>query len=610
MELRGYQKQMIAEIENAFLIGKNSVLAVAPTGSGKTVIFSQIVKDAIAQNLTCMVVVHRPSTLIGQAVDKLKGLGVSPSLICAGSAVEPDQSVYIASLQTLSNRQIPQVDLVIFDEAHTTSFYKASDRIFAELPNAKFLGFTATPWRLKKTESLADRFDHVVRSPGYQHMIMKGYLVAPRYFAYRGNDRLDLSGVKTAMGEYTVKGLDVVCNTPRMVQRTVEEFKRICGDRPSICFAVSVAHAESLCEAFKGDGFPAEVITGKTPLDERLQIFERFESGETQVLISVEVLTEGYDSPKASCVIMARPTLSKGLYVQMVGRGLRPWEGKTDCIIIDIADNALTHGLITHIDSWDTCEHGRSKAGDAPVKQCPDCGMIVSSGFAECPECGYIFREDLDDDFDIGQTLEEVDPAFLAVAQWRESLAWEKKAFNVLTRIQDSHPSYRWLYLSFSSDPVPLSQLGSTIAAASKSFQRMTQRNSWPATGWIKTVEITPSRQLSSGKWTNHRARVFVNCLLMVRPGYFSKNYISKPEWQKIWADVSMKGCNAVTVESQTVKIGENIKPYLSNLFRQRSNGLTIEKFTEWSSLASKQTKKRGRVSSGGILKGVIRWNP
>jgi len=383
---------MKSDIRAAFADGHKAVLAVAPTGSGKTEIIARIADDAIAQGLTCLIAVHRPSTLISQTVDKLQALGVKASIIRGGDSVDHGSGVWVASLQSLARREIPKVDLVILDEAHTTSFYKQGQRIFDELPHARFIGFTATPWRLNKTQSLRQRYTAIVTSPGYQELIAAGYLVQPRHFAYKGS-RLDLSKVGTVNGDYKPRALDVLCNSPFMIQRAVDELITHGRDRQTICFTVSCGHAIALVEALRLHGFSAEAITGATPDKERAAIFQRFDTRQTQCLVSVGVLTEGYDAPIASCILMVRPTLSRALYVQMVGRGLRPNEGKQDCIIADLADNYTRHGLVANIDNW-TLDGAIGVA--ETLKCCPSCGRLVSRMEPTCPNCGHVFAGNRD----------------------------------------------------------------------------------------------------------------------------------------------------------------------------------------------------------------------
>ena len=421
---------MKSDIRAAFADGHKAVLAVAPTGSGKTEIIARIADDAIAAGLTCLIAVHRPSTLISQTVDKLEALGVKASIIRGGDSVDHGSGVWVASLQSLARREIPKVDLVILDEAHTTSFYKQGQRLFDELPSARFIGFTATPWRLNKTQSLRQRYTAIVTSPGYQELIAAGYLVQPRHFAYKGS-RLDLSKVGTVNGDYKPRALDVLCNSPFMIQRAVDELITHGRDRQTICFTVSCAHAIAIVSALRLHGFTAEAITGATPDKERAAIFQRFDTRQTQCLVSVGVLTEGYDAPIASCILLLRPTLSRALNTQMVGRGLRPFVGKDDCIIIDLADNYMRHGLVANIDTWTL--DGAIEVAET-LKCCPSCGSVISRLETACPNCGHVFEGNRDGNGknprgqDVDLDLEEVIDRAIARRAARESQMEEAKS--------------------------------------------------------------------------------------------------------------------------------------------------------------------------------------
>jgi superfamily II DNA or RNA helicase len=387
--LREYQLRVIRQAYALIRKGIKRIVIYAPTGAGKTVIAAKIILDALSRGRNVLFLVHR-DTLVLQTVNTLAKFGITTGVLKAGFKEDRLQLVQIASIQTLARRHIPLADVIICDECHSLSFFAAFDRLLNYLPHAILLGFTATPWRLKKDEGLGSIYEGLVCAPEPSELIKLGYLVPPRYFGYPD---LDLSDIKTLAGEFDVAGLEAVCNTPRIIDRMVEEYQRLATSRRAIIFAVSVAHSMAIANAFNTVGIRAEHIDSSTPTNERQSIFERVKKGETLVLSSVGVLTEGFDIPEISCVILARPTKSKALNLQMVGRGLRiaPWENKADCVLLDFANNTKQHGFCTDPQNISLQEPEETEPGGAPVKACPNCDALLHVSVMTCPACGHEF---------------------------------------------------------------------------------------------------------------------------------------------------------------------------------------------------------------------------
>lgn len=389
-QLRDYQVQVVRETYSLIRKEIKRILIYAPTGAGKTVIASKMVLDAVSRGRRVLFLVHR-DTLIIQTLAALQRYGLDAGIVKAGYKEDRKQLIQVASIQSLARRRIPPADLIICDECHTLSYFNSFERLLKFLPGATLIGFTATPWRLKRDEGLGSIYKGLVCAPQPKELIQRGYLVPPRYFGYPID--LDLAQVKTVAGEFDAAGLEAVCNSPRIISRMVEEYQRLSNSRRAIVFAVSIAHSLAIKAAFNAVGVPAEHLDASTPSDERQAIFSRVKSSKTLVLSSVGVLTEGFDIPEISCVILARPTKSKALNLQMVGRGLRiaPWDSKTDCVIMDFAENTKRHGFVTEEQNISLEKPDIVDSGDPPVKLCPECSALVHIAVMVCPECGYEF---------------------------------------------------------------------------------------------------------------------------------------------------------------------------------------------------------------------------
>jgi len=341
--LRHYQKDSINNIYTQIRAGEKKILLFSPTGSGKTVTATQIIAHAVSRGRRVMMLVHR-EPLINQTYDKLRNFGiVDCGFIKSGKQENRDSLIQIASVQTLPNRNwwrdFP-ADLVILDECHITAYASVAQQMMSEIyPQAIYLGLTATPWRLNKHEALGDIFKALVCAPMPYELIEQGYLVKPSYFSITQAD-LEKVGVVND-GDFDEVELALVFNTGEMIQDAVRHWKRLAYGRRTIAFTVNVAHAQHLYSAFQSAGIPSAYVHGKTPVKTTERIYQQLADAEILVLCSCMKLVEGFDIPSISAVLSCRPTLSKALYHQMMGRGLRlsPETGKTDCVIIDQAGN-------------------------------------------------------------------------------------------------------------------------------------------------------------------------------------------------------------------------------------------------------------------------------
>lgn len=318
------------------------------TVTHNTVIFNSIIQEAQQQGRRCMMIVHRKE-LITQAGRKLYKMGVDYGVIMAGYDSRYSAPVQLASVQTLIRRSMPKgIDILITDECHHATAQSYRD-IYAEYPNAKFLGVTATPIRTNG-EGFADLFDTLVCGATVTELIADGYLVAPQIYA--SPTALDLAKIKKTGGDYNERALAEAMDNKRLVGGLVEQWTKHCYGRQTVTFAITVEHSKHIVEQYRAAGISAEHIDGTTPQDRRDKIIADFAKGQFKVLSNVGIVTEGFDVPEIEVVQLARPTTSLALYLQMVGRGLRPAAGKGKAIVLDHADCVFEHGFPEQDRKW------------------------------------------------------------------------------------------------------------------------------------------------------------------------------------------------------------------------------------------------------------------
>lgn len=318
--LRGYQDKTIDEARAKLAAGCMSNLIVCPTGGGKTVIASAIVRRAIALGKRVLFLAHRKE-LIDQTSAKLASFGVEHGIIMGAKRMALQHSVQVGSVQTVINRLfvIPKPDLIILDEAHHVTEGNTYAKICGAWPNAIIIGLTATPWRLDG-KGLGDIFDSYVLVKTPRELRDEGYLVPVCGFEYEAPKTDD---VKVQGGDFQAKSLDAAARVATLYGNIVSEWKGHAENGRTIVFCVSVAHAKELSESFSAAGVAAAYVHADTPKEERGRILGALRDGSIRVVCNVAVLTEGFDCPAVECVVLARPTLSTALFLQMCGRALR-----------------------------------------------------------------------------------------------------------------------------------------------------------------------------------------------------------------------------------------------------------------------------------------------
>ena len=437
---RDYQAKLEQDIYAAWQGGARNVLAVLPTGGGKTFVFCRVV--AAAQTAVC-VAAHRRE-LVGQMSIALAREGVRHRVIGPTSLarsctslhmdefgrafVDPGSRVAVASVDTLANMPatdpwLPQVGLWVMDEAHHVLADNKWGRACALFPNARGLGVTATPVRTdgrglgRHADGLMDA---MVVGPSMRELIDRKFLTDYRIFAPPSD--IDLSNVPvTAGGDFSPLPLKAARQRSHITGDIVAHYLRIAPGKLGVTFDTDIESATQTAAAYNAAGVPAEVVTSKTPDILRSRIQRRFRNRDVLQLVNVDLFSEGYDLPAIEVVCMARPTQSYQWYVQAFGRALRLLDDKQDAIIIDHVGNVMRHGLPDAPRAWslDRRERrSRSAPSDViPVRTClnAECLAVYERVHAACPYCGHTplpagrsSPEQVDGD------LHELDPSVLA----------------------------------------------------------------------------------------------------------------------------------------------------------------------------------------------------
>jgi DNA repair protein RadD len=401
MKLRPYQERALELLDAAIAAGKRAPLLVLPTGSGKTVIAGELMRRAQERGQRALFLAPRRE-LVMQASRHLGRLGIGHGVLLAGADAEGGlyAQVHVASVDTVLARTVrskrlvlADPDLVIVDEAHL-SITKTRQRLLDLWPGAIRTGLTATPSR-KDGRALGLLYDELIEPATTADLVREQSLVPARYFSIA---EPDLARVRTVAGDYHQGELEAAVNQPRLVGDVVTTWLKHAGGRRTAVFATSIKHSAALGEEFLRAGVAAEHVDADTPQALRDTTFERFRSGQTQVLTNCFLASYGFDLPELSCIVLARPTKSLVLYLQMIGRGLRTAAGKSDCLVLDHSGCVHRHGFAHDERLWTLegeralVEREKTASEKRETKQltCPECSCVFA-GVRLCPECGYFF---------------------------------------------------------------------------------------------------------------------------------------------------------------------------------------------------------------------------
>lgn len=414
IQLRDYQQRAIDEARDAFRTSR-AVLFQLPTGGGKTVTASTVVHGAAQKRNRVWWLCHRRE-LASQASRTFHDLGIAHGLVQAGNVSDVNALVQVASIQTIARRLsvLPEPALIVFDEAHHIGAAQW-DQVFNAYPRAKILGLTATPWRLDG-QGLGKWFGHMIEGPTVRQLIDDGSLCDFRLFA---PSVPDLSGVGSLAGDFKSGALAKAMDRPAIVGDAIGHYRHLCAGKRAVVFAAGVENSKSIVAQFNATAIAAEHVDGSMATHERDAIVDRFRRGETLILSNADLFGEGFDVPAIEAVILLRPTKSLSLYLQQVGRALRPMPGKDVAIILDHAGNSLRHGLPDDVREWsleDREKRAKREALDVPVRQCEECFFVYRPA-PKCPQCGHAPAIQTREIEQIEGTLEEV----------KRAAKWEKK---------------------------------------------------------------------------------------------------------------------------------------------------------------------------------------
>lgn len=382
MNLRPYQVEASAAIRRALAAGRHP-LYVLPTGGGKTFLFTHIAREYPGN--VC-ILMHRRE-LIEQTS---RALGDTPhGIIQSGVRPRPDLRIQVASVQTLVNRlSWYHFDIIIVDEAHHTTA-ASYQRVVAAYPGAQLMGVTATPCRTDGTGLSDAGFDELIVGPSVAELTAAGYLTPAHVYAPQTS--IDVSGVHRRGGDYVKSELAAAVDKPRITGDAIEHYTRYAPRWPAIAFCASVAHAEHTAAGFRAAGYTAASIDGSMTPYERRRLIDALATGEVNVLTSCDLISEGVDVPVVACGIMLRPTMSTALWLQQIGRCLRPAPGKSHAVILDHVGNSLRHGLAETPREWSLAGLARADVdpdAEPATRWCPAC-LRAHVTAPVCPYCGY-----------------------------------------------------------------------------------------------------------------------------------------------------------------------------------------------------------------------------
>ena len=390
MQLRPYQQDLIDRTRQA-LTRQKSVLLQAPTGSGKTAITVHMMGRAAERGLSSMFLVHQ-NELLRQTSSALWAQKLEHGMIASGKRASK-LSAQVASVQTLVRRldRYKAPDLIIVDECHRSAA-ATYQKVLDAYPSARVIGLTATPERTDG-KGLGDTYGEIVMGPTITQLIKAGYLCDYELFA--PPSALDMSGVKTKMGDYSTSESEAMVDKPTITGDAVKHYLTYAMGKRCVVMAVSIKHGEHVAEQYRAAGIPAAMIEGGMTGAEREKLLLEFAAGRILVLVGIQLLIEGLDIPAIEAIQWLRPTQSLIVWMQGNGRGFRPHADKGKLLIFDHVGNWHRHGLPDDDREWSlegrTAKQRRKDAEEAEltIQQCKaPCFAVFRAGVDHCPKCG------------------------------------------------------------------------------------------------------------------------------------------------------------------------------------------------------------------------------
>lgn len=389
LTLRPFQQSMI-DAARVKLRQVRSLILQAPTGAGKTVLSAYMTGSAVSKELTVWFIVHRRE-LVNQSSRTFNFVGIQHGIIAAGYDPNWRRPVQICGIQTLSRRlqRLRPPNFIIWDECHHVAA-KSWETVFKYFPDAKHVGLTAAPQRLDG-KGLNKYFQDMIVGPSTRWLIDEGYLCPYRLFSVPG---VRTEGMHHIAGDFNRREVIAALERSTVMGDAIQHYMKFAMGRRGIVFEASRERSERAAQAFRDAGIPAAHVDGETDPAVRDRAMRDLEAGHLRILCNVDLFGEGVDVPALECIFLCRPTDSLSVYLQQVGRGLRPCDGKDDCLIFDHAGNAGRHGKPDDERQWSLAgtvkEERQSKPG-IPVRQCPYCYAVSPPQSKTCKECGKDF---------------------------------------------------------------------------------------------------------------------------------------------------------------------------------------------------------------------------
>lgn len=387
VRLRDYQENYINGLKKSYSKGHKKVILCAPTGAGKTIMFSFMTLKANEKQKKILILTDRKE-LFSQSDSVLTRFGLNPSLINPNSKMNLKSNLYVGMIQTIMRRLdklkewIKTIDLIIIDEAHKSIF----DKLFDYIEEKTYvIGATATPFRDGKQKALKCFYSDIIQEIDTPELISKGNLSKPTSYGVK----IDLKGIKTKGGDYDEKSMAEKFSELKLFHGVYENYIKITPNKKAIVFCPNIDSSKELVESFNYKGLNARHVD--CYMNDREDILKWFEETPGAILSNYGILTTGFDCPTIEVVILYRATKSLPLFLQMVGRGSRVTETKKDFTILDFGNNIRKHDYWESPRTW-SLDKKEKKDGEAPIKECPECFYLMPARIMECPNCGYFFQ--------------------------------------------------------------------------------------------------------------------------------------------------------------------------------------------------------------------------
>lgn len=382
IELRQYQKDYLNKLVK-ILKSKNSCILTLPTGAGKTVMMTEWAAKMAKQGKRTLIIVDREE-LVFQTDENLQDV----SIMKAGydKLYKPEALIHIVMLQTAYSRQKVLMDLdfdyIFFDEVHQYYDGLMFKAITEAFPNAKVIGVSATP--IDNKGYLLPGFDECINDLQLQDLIDMGFLVKPNYYSL-SNYSIDLSKIKITNGDFNIEELDNMMINFERLDKIYSEWLKIAENRKTIAFCSSIKQAEATCNYFRERGVACACLHSK--VNNREEVLTALKIGAVKIVFNVGILVAGFNEPSVDCIMFLNPTKILRRYIQQAGRGLRLFEGKSDCLMLDFAGLTSIHGFCNDLRFYIPAP----PEAEYKYKECPECGNILPKHIKKCDVCGYEF---------------------------------------------------------------------------------------------------------------------------------------------------------------------------------------------------------------------------